>query len=92
MDWAWLDIGISAERERARRDLYGNSIAFAVRSVDHSLFTHLIPYGELGVQVNGFPHMNRNNCSDLRFFMRLTTHHRRAILDRYFGCSNLLDR
>ena len=67
MDWAWLDIGISAEKERAGRDLYGNSIAFAVRSVDHSLFTHLIPYGELGVQDNGFPHMNRDNCSDLRF-------------------------
>ena len=31
MDWAWLDIGISAERERARRDLYGNSIAFVIK-------------------------------------------------------------
>ena len=26
-----------------KRALHGNSIAFAIRSFDHSLFTHLIP-------------------------------------------------
>ena len=41
-------------------NLYGNSIAFAVRSVDQSLFTHLIPYGALGVR-NETISIARNN-------------------------------